>query len=79
MPTLSLTVVPVQPRLVVADQYQPGKCAVAAATQHPPGAPHATRFAGKEAETTGFAVKRLDWMAADNSVCGGGLCNISRG
>ncbi|GED88250.1 hypothetical protein TNCT6_53350 [Streptomyces sp. 6-11-2] len=37
------------------------------ATQHPPARrPGATRFAVKEAETTGFAVKRLDWMTTDN-------------
>jgi hypothetical protein len=29
----------------------------------------ATRFAGKEAETTGFTVTRLDWMTEDTPVC----------
>lgn len=34
----------------------------------PSTSPRTTRFAGKEAETTGFAVKRLDWLTADNTV-----------
>ncbi|GGZ25985.1 hypothetical protein GCM10010365_52840 [Streptomyces poonensis] len=32
------------------------------ATSAPSASPLTTRFAGKEAETTAFAVKRLDWM-----------------